>query len=153
MHVTSETCGASSLRQQDILPAMTSPITESAIKALLGNLGRYLANLARAGARRRKESRKALQGVIRATRQTRVYLRALDDKGKRDYKKEERLADTWTKLSFELHKLGVKALAKRCDIAGGYWSDPNMVTIEYLKKARARLQDLEIEARTLLAKL
>ena len=132
---------------------MTSPITESAIKALLANLGRYLANLARAGARRKEESQKALQSVIRATRQTQVYLRALNDKGKRDYKKEERLADTWTKLSFELHKLDVKALAKRCDIAGGYWSDPDKVSIEFLKKARARLKDLELEARTLLAKL
>ena len=132
---------------------MPSAITESAVKALLANLGRYLANLARAGAKRKEESRKALEGVIRATRQTKIYLRALNDHGKRDYKKEERLADTWTKLSFELRKLDVKALAKRCDIAGGYWSDPDKFTIEFLKKARARLQDLELEARTLLAKL
>ena len=132
---------------------MPTAVTESAVKALLGNLGRYLANLARAGAKRREESRKALEGVIRATRQTKIYLRALNENGKRDYKKEERLADTWTKLSFELHKLDVKALAKRCDIAGGYWSDPDKFTLEFLKKARARLKDLEFEARTLLAKL
>lgn len=132
---------------------MATPITESAIKALLANLGRYLANLARAGARRKEESRNALQGVIRATRQTQVYLRALNDNGKRDYKREERLTVTWTKLSFELHKLDVKALAKRCDIAGSYWSDPDKISIEFLKKAKARLQDLEFEARTLLAKL
>ena len=132
---------------------MPTPIMESTLKELLANLGRYLANLARAGAKRKAESVKALQGVIRATRQTKVYLRALDDHGKRDYKKEERLTDTWTKLSFELRKLGVKALAKRCDVAGGYWADPDKVSIEFLKNARARLQDLELEARTLLAKL
>jgi len=132
---------------------MPTPIMESTLKELLANLGRYLANLARAGAKRKAESVKALQGVIRATRQTKVYLRALDDHGKRDYKKEERLTDTWTKLSFELRKLGVKALAKRCDVAGGYWADPDKVSIEFLKQARARLQDLELEARTLLAKL
>lgn len=132
---------------------MPSPVTESAIKALLANLGRYLANLARAGLQRKEESRKALQGVIRATRQTQVYLRALQVKGKRNFSKEERISDTWTKLSFELRKLGVKALAKRCDIAGGYWSDPDRFSDEFLKKAKARLQDLEMEARTLLAKL
>ncbi len=132
---------------------MPSAVAESALKALLANLGRYLANLARAGAKRREESRRALEGVIRATRQTKVYLRALDDHGKRDYQKEERLADTWTKLSFELRKLDVKALAKRCDIAGGYWSDPDKFSVSFLKKAKARLQDLELEARTLLAKL
>ncbi|MDH3547428.1 MAG: hypothetical protein OEN22_10025 [Gammaproteobacteria bacterium] len=132
---------------------MPSPVTESAIKALLANLGRYLANLARAGLQRKEESRKALQGVIRATRQTQVYLRALQVKGKRNFTKEERISDTWTKLSFELGKLGVKALAKRCDIAGGYWSDPDKFSDEFLKKAKARLQDLEMEARTLLAKL
>ena len=132
---------------------MPTPVTESTLKALLANLGRYLANLARAGRQRREESRRALQGVIRATRQTRVYLRALNNEGKRDYKKEERLSDTWTKLSFELHKLEVKALAKRCDIAGSYWSDPDKFSGKFLKQAKARLQDLELEARTLLAKL
>jgi hypothetical protein len=132
---------------------MPSPVTESTLKALLANLGRYLANLARAGRQRKEESRKALQGVIRATRQTQVYLRALNATGKRDFEKEERLSDTWTKLSFELRKLDVKALAKRCDIAGGYWSDPDNFSEAFLKKAKARLQDLELEARTLLAKL
>jgi len=132
---------------------MPSLVTESALKALLANLGRYLANLARAGGQRKEESRKVLQGVIRATRQTQVYLRALNAKGKRDFEKEERLSDLWTKLSFELRKLGVKALAKRCDIAGGYWSDPDKFSEKFLKKAKARLQDLELEARTLLAKL
>lgn len=131
---------------------MPTPIIESTLRELLANLGRYLANLARAGAKRKEESVKALEGVIRATRQTRVYLRALNDHGQRDYKKEERLTDTWTRLSFELRKLGVQALAKRCDIAGGYWADPDKVSIEFLKSARARLQDLELEARTLLAK-
>ena len=126
---------------------------ESTLKDLLANLGRYLANLARAGAKRKDDSRKALEGVIRATRQTWVYLRSLDDHGKRDYKKEERLTDTWTKLSFELRKLGVTALAKRCDIAGGYWANPDKISIAFLKQARARLKDLELEARTLLAKL
>ena len=57
---------------------MTSPVTQSTLQALIANLGRYLANLARAGQKRKEESRKALQGVIRATRQTRVYVRELD---------------------------------------------------------------------------
>ena len=32
-------------------------------------------------------------------------------------------------------------------------NDPDKISIEFLKKARARLQDLELEARTLLARL
>jgi hypothetical protein len=132
---------------------MPSPVTESALKALLANLARYLANLARAGASRREVSRKALEGVIRATRRTRVYVRELTASGKRDFSKEERLSATWTDLSFELRKLGVSALAKRCDIAGGYWSDPERFSDDFLEKARVRLQDLEFEARTLLARL
>lgn len=132
---------------------MATPITESTLKALLANLGRYLANLARAGRQRKEESRKALQGVIRATRQTKVYLRALNTRGKRDFSKEERLTDTWTKLAFELKKLGVETLAKRCDIAGGYWSDPERFSDAFLDQAKVRLQDLEMEARALLAKL
>lgn len=131
---------------------MPSPVTESALKGLLANLARYLANLARAGQKRKTESRKALQGVIRATRQTRVYVRQMNARGERDFATEERLADTWTQLSFELRQLGVKALAKRCDIAGGYWSDPETFSAEFLRQARARLQDLETEARTLMAR-
>ena len=132
---------------------MPTPVTESVLNTLLGNLARYLANLARAGSKRKAESRKALQGVILATRRTQVYLRALDAKGKRNFEKEEGLTATWTKLSFELRKLGVKALAKSCDVAGGYWSDPDKFSGGFLKKAGARLQDIELEARTLLAKL
>lgn len=132
---------------------MPGPVAESALKALLANLGRYLANLARAGERRREQSRQALQRVVRATRQTRVYVRQLDASGKRDFGKEEQLSATWTDLSFELRKLGVSALAKRCDIAGGYWSDPEQFSQGFLEKARARLQDLELEAKSLLARL
>ncbi|MDH3451975.1 MAG: hypothetical protein OEN20_06105 [Gammaproteobacteria bacterium] len=132
---------------------MPSALTESTLKALLANLGRYLANLARAGRQRKEESRQALQGVIRATRQTKVYLRALEARGKRDFDREARLSDSWTELSFELRKLDVKALAKRCDIAGGYWSDPDKFSDAFLVRAKVRLQDLEMEARALLAKL
>jgi hypothetical protein len=132
---------------------MAAPVTESLLRDLLANLGRYLANLARAGSRRKEESRKALQGVVQATRQTRVYLRELDASGKRNFDKEARLSDTWTRLSFELHKLDVRALAKRCDITGGYWSDPDTFSDDFLHKARVRLQDLETDAKSLLARL
>lgn len=132
---------------------MPSAVTESVLRALIANLGRYLANLARAGKKRREESRRALQGVIRATRQTRVYARQLEASGKRDFSREEKLSATWTDLSFELRSLGVSALAKRCDIAGGYWSDPENFSDDFLDKARVRLQDLELEAKTLLAQL
>lgn len=132
---------------------MPTPMTESTLRALLGNLSRYLANLARAGHERREESRKAMEGVIRATRQTRVYLREMHSDGRRNFDKEATLTDTWTMLSFELKKLGVAALAKRCDIAGGYWSDPDTVTEDFLTQARARLQDIELDARALLRKL
>lgn len=132
---------------------MAPPVTESLLRELLANLGRYLANLARAGSKRREESRSALQGVVQATRRTRVYLRELEASGKRDFDKEERLSRTWTDLSFELAKLGVQALAKRCDITGSYWSDPDSFADDFLHKARVRLQDLEIEAKSLLARL
>lgn len=164
---------------------MAAPLTESALKALIANLGRYLANLARAGSRRKHESRKALQDVILATRQTRIYLRALKDgkgknskgankkgkqtaagaaakigkqtkkpagKARRDYAKEEQLTTLWTRLSFELQALGVTKLAKRCDIAARYWTDPDNFSLDFLTRARARLEDLEREARVLLKK-
>ena len=125
-------------------------ITETVLKDLFGHLTRWLVNLGRAGPTRKAESRKALQDVIRAIRQTKVYTRELVSKEARNFAKEEKLSLLWTNLSFELERLGLEALAKRCRIKGHYWADPDQFTEDFLKKAKVRLEDMEKQARKLL---
>ena len=73
----------------------------------------WLVNLNRAGERRKRESKEALRGIILASRQTAVYLRQLEDSGRRDHEAERRLSTRWTELGFELEDLGIGKLAKR----------------------------------------
>ena len=60
--------------------------------------------------------------VIVAARETSVYVRQINDTGRQDHTKEGNLAVRWTELGFLLGDLGLKKLAKRCDIKGRYWA-------------------------------
>ncbi len=130
---------------------MVEPAADVAIlSALLGHLKRWLANLRRAGAPRRAESVRALQNVVRAARETAVYLRQRRDTGNTDHARERELAVLWTDLGFELDRLGVRGLAKRCDVSGRYWADPEGLDPDFLDRAGVRLDEMEKLARTLL---
>ncbi len=88
------------------------------------HVGSWLTNLSRAGQARKTESVKALREVITAARETAVYVRQMQDSGKRDHDAERRLAVLWTRLGFALRDLGIEKLAKRCQIAGKDWQHP-----------------------------
>mgnify|MGYP000043008109 FL=1 len=103
----------------------------------------WLVNLNRAGERRKRESKEALRGIILASRQTAVYLRQLEDSGRRDHEAERRLSTRWTELGFELEDLGIGKLAKRCQIAGKHWSDPDHYDRDFLEKADISLDRME----------
>jgi len=103
----------------------------------------WLANLSRAGEQRKRQSVEALRGIITAARQTAVYLRRLDETGRRDHAAEESLSVRWTELGFRLEDLGITKLAKRCQITGKHWSDPNHYDREFLEKADVSLERME----------
>jgi hypothetical protein len=103
----------------------------------------WLANLSRAGERRKRQSMAALRGIIIASRQTAVYLRQLEESGRRDHEAERRLSTRWTELGFELEDLGITKLAKRCQIAGKHWSDPNHYDRDFLERADISLDRME----------
>lgn len=128
-------------------------ITAGEIGGILGHVARWLANLKRAKKERKLQSRQALERVVLAVRETATYTSHIRSGGKKRLEKETRLAMLWTELSFRLEELGLKKLANRCEIKGRYWANPDEFDDQFLRSARARLKDIEQEARLLLNSL
>ena len=66
--------------------------------------------------------------------------------------KYTRLALSWTYLSFELQDIGITKLAKRCQIKGKQWANPNQYDEDFLQKADVSLERMEKMANEILLK-
>jgi len=110
---------------------------------LLTHVKRWVSNLLRARKGRKAESKKALRSVIRAVRETEIYIRQLKEGGKKSIKTEKELSLLWTDLSFMLKDLKLEKLAKRCQIKGKYWADPSRYDSDFLNKAGTKLPEVE----------
>jgi len=128
-------------------------ITDNLLRELLRHLGTWLANLQRAGDKRKRESIEALRAVVVASRHTQVYLRRLRDNIGQDHAEEARLAGRWTELGFSLRDLQLTRLAKRCDINGRYWADPDQFDDDFLRQADVGLARMEQLARQMIAQI
>ncbi len=103
----------------------------------------WLANLRRAGKNRKRQSVNALRRIVTAARQTAVYMRQLEETGTRDHGIERQLSTQWTELGFELEDLGIRKLAKKCQITGKHWSNPHHYERDFLIKADISLDRME----------
>lgn len=130
-----------------------SLISDSLLRELFRHLRSWLANLQRAGAERKRESIDALRAVVIAARHTQAYLRRLRQHADQDHTEEARLAGMWTELGFRLGDLKLNRLAKRCDINGRYWADPEQFDADFLRKADIGLERMEQLARQMLAEI
>ncbi len=110
----------------------------------------WLANLNRAGVSRKKQSIKALRGVITAARATAVYLRHIKDSGQPNHQTEAHLSVLWTELGFALEDIGIDKLAKRCQIKGMLWANPKQYDKDFIIKADVSLERMEQLARQIL---
>jgi hypothetical protein len=130
-----------------------APISDISLWQLLKHLSQWLGNLSRAKQQRQRESIEALRAVVLAARHTQAYLRQLEDTGNQDHATEAKLAGLWTELGFRLIDLGLTKLAKRCDIRGRYWANPNNLDTDFLQRADIGLERMEQLARQLLAEV
>lgn len=128
-------------------------VTDIGLWELIKHLGQWLSNLNRAGEKRKQESIEALRAVILAARDTTVYVRQINDTGMQDHHEETRLSLMWTELSFRLGDLGLSKLAKRCDIKGRYWSNPDQFDTDFLNKADISLAKMEKLARQMVSEI
>ncbi len=131
---------------------MLEPTTTAALSAVLKHVLTWLTNLRRASDARKNESLEAVNQVIIAARRTSVYSRA-HETGNVDMKVEAELATLWTELSFELQRLGLTKLAKRCDVTGRYWASPTSFSKEWLNQADVGLEAVEKLARQVKAEI
>ena len=130
------------------------PVSTKALSELFKHSSRWLVNLRRAKAVRKAASVKALRKVITSSRETAVYIRQLKDNGNnREHHTERHLSMLWTELGFDLEDLGIKNLAKRCQIKGKHWSNPDHYDDEFLEKADISLDRMEKIAREVLAEI
>ena len=128
-------------------------VSEVSLWQLFKHLSQWIGNLSRAKQQRQRESIEALRAVVVAARHTQAYLRQLDDTGQQNHATEAQLAALWTELGFRLSDLGLSKLAKRCDIRGRYWANPDTLDKDFLKRADIGLERMEQMARQLLAKI
>lgn len=129
------------------------PLSSKVLGELFGNGSRWLSNLRRAKVERKEASVGALRKVITSSRETAVYIRQLNDNGNPDHKTERHLSLLWTELGFALEDLGIQKLAKRCQIKGKHWSNPEHYSKDFLDKADISLDKMERIAREVLLEL
>lgn len=113
----------------------------------------WLANLSRASDQRKQQSIRALRDIISASRETAVYLRQINEHGNHAPKVEKHLALLRTELGFALEDLGITKLAKRCQIKGKHWSNPEYYDEEFIKKADVSLDRMEQLAKRILSEI
>lgn len=129
---------------------MMENISAKLLWSIFKHVRSWLANLQRAGDDRKQQSITALRNIIKAARETAVYIRFLNENGIRDRQTESRLAVLWTELGFALEDLGIDKLAKRCQITGKHWAEPEHYDEEFIKKADISLERMEQLARQIL---
>lgn len=110
---------------------------------IITHVKKWVTNLLRAKSERKKQSKEALRAVIRAVRETTIYLRNLREGGQKSIDRERELSLLWTELSFKLEDLGLKKLANRCSLKGRYWADPAAFNKTFLNRVEIRLVDIE----------
>jgi len=125
-------------------------VTTGLLWDIFKHIRSWLANLDRAGESRKLQSIQALRDVITAARETAVYLRQVKDSGRPNHKTETHLSVLWTKLGFALEDLGISKLAKRCQIKGKQWSDPEHYDADFINRADISLERMEQLARQIL---
>jgi len=130
------------------------PVSTKALNELFKHSSRWLINLRRAKRERKAASIQALRKVITSSRETAVYIRQLNDNGNnREHDRERHLSMLWTELGFDLEDLGIKNLAKRCQIKGKHWSNPGHYDKDFLEKADINLERMERIAREVIAEV
>ena len=132
---------------------MVIEVTQTTWLALFTHLKKWATNLRRANMARKAESMDALQDVIRAVRKTAIYLRRIKRRGDRTEEKEEELSLMWTNLGFKLEDLNLSSLARKCQISGKHWSDPEHYSQDFLNKADVSLESIEKLALTLIQEI
>lgn len=125
----------------------------AAVSGLTTHLLKWISNLKRAGRRRKLESRACLERVVLAVRKTSIYCRSLDEGQSVNHHIEAEISMEWTSLAFELDRLKLTNLAKKCRVKGWYWENQGRFDAVFLSKAQISFEHVERQAYQLLREI
>ncbi len=91
----------------------------------------------------------AVEAILRAVNETKLYLAALARGVQRDMNREGALSRYWTDAAAKLHGID-DDLAQRCRLKGEYWTDPEKWDKRDLEKTRILLDQVAVDADALL---
>lgn len=102
--------------------------TFAALSTFLDQVRHFITAVNEEKARTDERYQDALQSLLTALRQTRSYLRRLDQGEERDLSTEEELASAWDKAAIRLQPLNedlTQDLQERALLKGFYWANPD----------------------------
>ena len=122
------------------------------LEALIGLL-QVLGELFKDASKRRRlqddRGQVAVEAILRAINETKLYLSALVRGSRRDMDREGDLSRYWTDVAAKLRGID-EDLAQRCRLKGEYWTDPDKWDKHQLEKARILLTQVAADADTLV---
>lgn len=116
---------------------------------LLPSLGDFLRDAVRGRHLQDERGQRAVEAILRAINETKIYVASLARGKKRRPKREEDLARHWTSAAAALHGIN-DDLARRCKLKGEYWTDPEAWNTSQLEDARILLTQVSTDAEGLL---
>lgn len=112
-----------------------------------------LANLLKDFSKRRRlqdeHGRRAVQSILRAVNETKLYLAALSRGEPRDTAREDDLSRHWIDTAAALRGID-DVLAQRCRLKGEYWTEPDRWDEQQVQTARILLTQIAADADTVL---
>lgn len=118
-------------------------------KSLLESLVSILDRINDARDRDRQERNLALIAVLTAANQTEGYIKATHKGAPRDIEREHALSTLWGTCSIALEPFD-EDIARRCQLKGQYWRDPDEWSVNDINDTRIGLERLRKEAEYLL---
>lgn len=122
------------------------------LEALVGLLP-ALGNLLKDKSQRRRlqddRGQRAVESILRAVNETKLYIAALSRSKSRDTDREEELSRLWTETAAALHGID-DDLGRRCRLKGEYWANPEQWSEQQVRDARILLTEVASDADALL---
>jgi len=120
-----------------------------ALVGLLPFLGELFKDASKKRGLQDERGQAAVEAILRAVNETKLYLSALSRGSPRDTNREAELSRHWTDAAAKLRAID-QDLAMRCRLKGEYWTDPDTWDAQELQKARIFLTQVATDADTLL---
>ncbi len=120
-----------------------------ALIGLLPVLGELFKNASKRRRLQDERGQVAVEAILRAINETKLYLSAVARSSQRDMDREGDLSRYWTDAAAKLRGID-EDLAQRCRLKGEYWTDPDQWDEHQLEKTRILLTQVASDADTLL---